>query len=274
MRPLARNRAAALAAVIACGLSAGTAGAPIPSGGMDYPSIWACDQAKFNWYCDEEAISKRPPEQVEQAEKPKTPEEAALEELERLHRELDAKKALAVIDPTPENLRSYIVAQEALMSRASIFSDVWRRVIWQNPDLNYELKRPVNNAAIAAYEKTRKETRSQTLAEINQEWGVFFFFRSDCPYCHRMAPTMRYLTEQYGLSVLPISVDGGGLPDFPSPQQDNGLASMLNVDQVPYLVLGNVKEKRMVPLGSGVLSAEDVVERIYILTSTEAGDLY
>jgi len=39
-------------------------------------------------------------------------------------------------------------------------------------------------------------------------------------------------------------------------------------------VLGNVKDKRLVPLGSGVISAQDVIERIYVLTSTQPGELY
>ena len=87
------------------------------------------------------------------------------------------------------------------------FADVWRRVVWQNPDLNYELKRPVNNAAIAAYTSARKTAEKRTLDDINKEWGLFFFFRSDCPYCHRLAPTLKFLTDTYGITVFPVSVD-------------------------------------------------------------------
>jgi len=38
-------------------------------------------------------------------------------------------------------------------------------------------------------------------------------------------------------------------------------------------VLGNVKTHKMVILGSGVLSLQDFVERIYVLTQTKPGDL-
>ena len=40
------------------------------------------------------------------------------------------------------------------------------------------------------------------------------------------------------------------------------------------MVLANVRDKRLVPLGSGVVSIQDLIERIYILTSTRAGELY
>lgn len=52
------------------------------------------------------------------------------------------------------------------------------------------------------------------------------------------------------------------------------MAARLGIQQVPTLVLGNIRDKRLIPLGSGVISAQDVIERIYILTSTRPGELY
>lgn len=256
--------------------SSGSALATAASGGagIDYPSIWACDRSKFNWYCDLEPETPGPATEPDGPKKPKTREEQALERIESLQKELKAKRALAIVDPTPDNLKAYIAAQEAMMNMGSVFSDVWRRVVWQNPDLNYELKRPVNNAAIATYASARKAAEKRQLSDINKEWGLFFFFRSDCPYCHRLAPTLKFLTDTYGITVLPVSVDGAGLPEYPNPQRDNGLVEKLGIRQVPMLVLGNVKDKRLMPLASGVISAQDVIERIYILTSTQPGELY
>lgn len=78
----------------------------------------------------------------------------------------------------------------------------------------------------------------------------------------------------YGITIFPISLDGGVLPEFPSPARDNGMARALDVKQVPYVALGNIKDRRLIPLGSGVLSVQDIVERIYILTQTQPGELY
>lgn len=239
---------------------------PTATAGLDYPTAWLCDQSKFNWYCDVD------PEQ--QSSRPKTREEEAVERLEAWQKDLKAKRALSILEPTPENVKAYIEAQELLTQTASLYSDVWRRVVWQNPDLNYELKRPANNAAIATYTSTRKSEERRTLDEVTREWGIFFFFRSDCPYCHRLSPTLKFLSENYGITVFPVSVDGGVLPEYPNPQRDNGMVQKLGIRQVPMLVLGNVKDKRLIPLSSGVISAQDVMERIYILTSTSPGELY
>jgi conjugal transfer pilus assembly protein TraF len=201
-------------------------------------------------------------------------EDEAVAALKALREDAERKRALAIIKPTPENLKRYIVAQEALMDRASVFSDVWRRVIWANPELNYQLRNPSNNAAIQVRDTQRARKASETLAGLAGEWGIFFFFRSDCPYCHRLAPTLKWLSEQYGIAVFPISLDGGGLPEFPQPSRDNGMAAALGVSVVPLVVLGNVKDRRLLPIGSGVLSAQEIVERIYILTQTRPGELY
>lgn len=239
--------------------------------GIDYESVWQCNQAKFNWYCDIEEKPKPKPKKKESGAKKK---ESALERLERLRKNLDEARAKAILEPTPENVATYIRMQNEVGQIASVFSDTWRRVIWQNPELNYELKRPVNNAGIDAYNRERWKAQMRVLEEIKKDWGIFFIFRGDCPYCHRMAPTMKMLTEMYGVTVFPVSVDGGSLPEYPNPARNNGMVERLGVTHVPMLVLANVRDKRLIPIGSGVISMQDIIDRIYILTSTKPGELY
>jgi conjugal transfer pilus assembly protein TraF len=71
--------------------------------GIDYQSVWACHgQEKFNWYCEEEVKQKDDaPETLR-----KTKEEKAVEELDKIRKDLDAKRALSVVHPTPENIKS------------------------------------------------------------------------------------------------------------------------------------------------------------------------
>lgn len=246
---------------------------PAPSDGLNYQSAFTCgDKSKFNWYCDDS-------EQPKQTKKPmaeKDKEQAAIAEMESINKDLKAKRDLAILEPTPENVKNYIEAQEAVMNRASTFSDVWRRVVWQNPDVNYELKRPANNAAIKTYNDLHKANEIQTIANFNKDgWGLFFFFRSDCPYCHRMAPMLKMFSDNYGMAILPISEDGGGLPEFPHPQIDkSGVAGQLGLDVVPAIVLGNIKTHKMIPISSGMISAEDILQRVYVLTQTTPGESY
>lgn len=240
--------------------------------GIDYPSAWYCDQSKFIWYCD--IAPEDHPEQPEESKESITSQEEAIQKLEALQKELKGRRALAILEPTPENVAAYIDLQNHSMEMASVFSDVWRRVIWQTPALNYELKRPVNNAAIDVHRQTSRVARMQTLEAIGKDWGIFFFFRSDCPYCHVMSETLAWLSQAHGITIFPVSLDGTGLPRYPNPHRDNGLAVRLGVEEVPLMVLGNVRDKRMIPLGSGVISSQEMIERIHILTATRPGDSY
>ena len=242
---------------------------------MDYESSWHCDRAKFNWYCDLGDLDETREPQAATPQKTETdPADQAMKRLEALQQRLKALRAQAILEPTPHNVASYIRLQNDVTQQAATFSDVWRRVIWQNPELNYELKRPVNNAGIETYQRARWKAQSKTLETIRQDWGIFFFFRADCPFCERMAATLRLLSDLHGLSVFPVSVDGSSLPEYPGAARDNGLVERLGVAAVPMMVLANVRDKRLVPLGSGVVSIQDLIERIYILTSTRAGELY
>jgi conjugal transfer pilus assembly protein TraF len=239
----------------------------------DYPSAWQCDRTKFIWYCEvDELDDEETPYAV--AEHTRMREMEAIEQLEALQQELKGKRALAIIDPTPENVAAYIELQNASMNQASVFSDVWRRVVWQTPALNYELHRPVNNAGIEVQRQVHQTAVTQKLNEISREWGIFFFFRSGCPYCHVMSSTLKVISDMHGITIFPISLDGSGLPEYPNPSTDNGMAKQLNVQEVPMMVLGNVKTRNMVALGSGVISSQEMIERMYILTATQPGELY
>lgn len=242
---------------------------------IEYSSAWSCNgKLRFNWYCDDE---EEKPQQIiegkQEKSKQKTPEEQALEELTRLQKELEAKRALAVLYPTPENVKTYIAAQQQVIERSALFTDVWRRVLWQSPELGFDIKDPMNNSAIMVKKQERDRKEQQTMIEIAKEWGLFFFFRSDCPFCKHMVPTLQWIMRNYDMTILPVSLDGSTIEGLPPAVRNNGIAERLGVDVVPLYVLGNVKTGKLIIVGSGVLSLHEIVGRIYVLTQTQPGDL-
>lgn len=243
---------------------------------LGYSSEWKCNgQRKFFWYCNEEPkqIDGPQKEAPKQSKKAETPEEIALRELEQIRKNLEAKLALAVINPTPENIKAYMAAQRIEIERAAYFADVWRRVLWQNAELNFELKNPMNNSAIRVKNYERNKNERDTMVEMAKEWGLFFFFKKDCPYCEHMVPTLQWLANSYDMTILPVSMDGSSIEGLPPSVTNNGIAEKLGVDYVPLYALGNTKTGEILIVGSGVLSLQDFIERIYVLTQTKPGDL-
>jgi len=250
-------------------------GRDYPSG-IGYSSEWKCDgQGKFSWYCDEgqKQTDGQASESPQKQKKQETREEIAVRELEQIRKDLDAKRALAVVHPTPENIKAYMAAQQVEIERAAYFADVWRRVLWQNAELNLGMKDPMNNSAIKVKNRERDKVETDTMTALAKEWGMFFFFKGDCPYCKHMVPALQWLTRSYDMTILPVSMDGSSIEGLPPAVQDNGLSRKLGVEVVPLFALGNVKTGKMLVIGSGVLSLQDFVERIYVLTQTKPGDL-
>ena len=54
-----------------------------------------------------------------------------------MRHELEESRATAILEPTPENVAAYLYLQQVSLQRASTFSDVFRRVVWSTPELDY-----------------------------------------------------------------------------------------------------------------------------------------
>lgn len=263
IRPLARVALAAL--VLSCVSS-------FAQGGWWNQSIWSNPDRGAVWYPPEKTPEKEPEAPVATpAAPPSRP--AELEAFEEVQKRLDEARRIAIMTPTEANIRSYIELQEAHMQRASVFADTWQRVLWANPELKYD-GRPTNATAIASFDANYSQQVRSSLTKLSTTHGLYFFFRSDCPYCHAMAPTLRLFEQTHGIRVIAISLDGGTLPQFPNAITDKGQAQTLGVKSVPAFYLASPQQKTVYPLGAGVLSLDTLTDRIYTQAFTLPGQKF
>jgi conjugal transfer pilus assembly protein TraF len=263
-------------------VDAKTTGLDYAAGSLRYDSVWTCDQPKSNWYCDEEAKTEPPqaPQKPVVKAKPVEPprpktdriELKDLETAEQLRAELKRREDVAVMKPTPENIKDYLDAWQLTQNTAAKFADSWQRVVWQNPQYDYSLKHPTNNAALNIAKQQKEQTRSQALAELSKHHGLIFFFRSDCTYCHTMSSTLRVISERFGMEVLPVSIDGQGMPQYPNFVDGRGIAAQWGVEVVPAVFIASKDTKEHAPIGFGVMSFSELTDRIFVLTNTKVGD--
>jgi conjugal transfer pilus assembly protein TraF len=235
-------------------------------------SAWENPDRSYQWYPPERVA---PPATDSPLTPPPPPPRKSIRELtttKDIREELDRLKDEAVINPTKENVRTYLEAQQYVMGKGSTFADMARRVVWETAELDYSLRRPTNALAIDAFKSSRRDTRDQAIARLARESGLFFFFRGDCPYCHQLAPILKYLQDVHGIEVFPVSLDGRRMPQFPHAYPDNGISRVLEVAQVPALFLSSKLERRVQPIGYGVLAADEILERMYVLTQTKPGE--
>lgn len=186
---------------------------------------------------------------------------------------LDELKARAILEPTTRNVQAYISYQREQLDRASDFADVWRRAIWQNPELDYTLQRPINALGKKTWTTQRTAQRDAALAAISQRYGVFYFYSSGCAACEVFSPIIRGVSDRFGMTVMAVSIDGGPNAAFPDYLIDTGQFQAMGMagKQVPALVLFDTVTKQPMPIGYGVMAADDVMDRIFTLTNTEPG---
>ena len=233
-----------------------------------------CDSWR-GWHFYEDPESEPAPRKNDPPPKPSVEQPPAkapeLVQLERMRKQLEEYRGIAIINPTEANVRRYMQLEAKVYAQASRFSEVAQRVGWSSPEFDPTIQgRPVNARALEVFERGQFEARSRAAFALARDHVLLFFFRSDCPYCHAFAPILESFQAHYGIKVVAFSIDGGGLAEFPDFRRDNGIARTLNVTQVPALFIAQPFAGKITALGYGVLSDGDLLERIAAVTAPGA----
>nr|WP_246162630.1 conjugal transfer protein TraF [Sphingorhabdus lacus] len=266
----------ARAGMIALAITAfSTQSAVAQTGATDAPAendAFYCEERKLGYwfYC----TRPKPTPKSETAAPVPIPD--AVTRMEAITAELRELKARAILEPTPANVTAYVRFQREQLDRASLFSDVWQRAIWQDPDLDYTLQRPVSTLAKRQWQDSRATERNGVMAGLSARYGLFYFFAQSCGACEVMAPIVRSVTGTWGITVRAISTDGGPSRHFPNYIVETNQRAKMGLEPkvTPAVVLWDALKGRPIPIGYGVMSADELQDRIYLLTQKEAGHDY
>ena len=235
---------------------------PVPDPAETATVYWQQHRDGWFWYRDPPPPKARPV--PKKPVNPTRPRE--LGDFEAMQQRLETLKRVAVMNPTDDNLMTYMRFQRMVMDRSQVFADRWQRLVWREPGLDYASDgRPTNTLAIAAFDQRQSEQDRAAVRQLATTHGLVFVFRSDCPFCHRFAPILKRFAQQHGLAVLAVSLDGGTLPEYPDARPDNGVAARLNARAVPALYLTQPSRREFRPVGFGMMSNTDLLERIAAL---------
>lgn len=238
----------------------------------DAPDDFYCGERKLGqwFYCTKPKPADSAPREAPESQA------SAAERVAAITKQLDELKARAILEPTEANVIAYVRFQREQLDRASTFSDTWQRALWQNPDLDYTLQRPVSTVGKRLWLDNRKADRDAVLTNLGQRYGLFYFYSQSCGACEVFAPILRSVTDSHRMSVMAVSMDGGPSKDFPNYVVDSGQRSRMGVpgNETPALVLFDTQTRRTIPVGYGVLSADEIMDRIFMLTNTKVGSDY
>ncbi len=240
---------------------------------------WSDPDRGFNWYPPDAPVKK--PEPLKKAEPPKPKENMDIRKAKsvpEIRKIAEKLRDEAIMYPTEANILAYLDANNFIMNKGSFFTDMSQRVTWKNPEVDYNNRNPNANFAQVSIQQTQAREDDALMKSLAKTHGFIFFFRGDCQYCHIQAPIMKMLRDQYKIEILAVSGDGGPMEGFPDAKPDNGISMMVSYGKgiavYPSTYLISKDQKEVVPIGSGILAMDEIVNRVRILTTTQPGTRY
>jgi conjugal transfer pilus assembly protein TraF len=207
--------------------------------------------------------------QLEEKAKKNIPTLSPLERLKQYQEKLETAKAEAVLNPTPQNVLNYQRLQYETMEKSDLFADVWMRNVYAHPEIDHTRKSPISQKARHIYLRQREEERERKILSLSKEYGLFLFFKNNCPYCDAFAPIVKRFSVKYGWEILAVSEFGEKNELFERNVRDNGLAEAWKVNTYPSLFAVNPRTGRVIPVAVGMISVEEMEERIAVLSEEE-----
>lgn len=237
-----------------------------------------CYENNLGWkfYCDDEEEKEENIEQTPQQEKQQKTE-SYRDKINRIREQVEETKAKAILEPTEENVKNYMYLQQKVVNQASFFSDVWRRILWSTPELDYTQQRPVSSIGKNVWQSDRENKILNTLKNINKRYGLFFIYSSGCGFCQKYSQILYDLKKEYKVEIRGISVDGVFLPQWETNSFINtGQLEELGIDYstVPVTVLYDNLTNNIILVGYGLMTQDELMGRIYVLTQTKVGEDY
>lgn len=180
-----------------------------------------------------------------------------------LREKLPEYRDRALEDPSPENVRAYYYLQRYAMDVAQRFALVAQKVVLADPSLDENTRRPISTYGAHVFDEVARDNLTLVASKITSMAGVWYFYRSDCPYCRAQNPVLERLQRRIGLAVLPIALDDRAMPEgaFSRFVSNRGHAQQLGVTQTPTLYLVR-KPNEFVLLSEGLVTDDGLLERI------------
>jgi conjugal transfer pilus assembly protein TraF len=216
------------------------------------PCAVAAPARGWFWYQDPppppppkpKTVASTPAPAPKPAPKPQAPEpkKPAVLSVQWLKEHMEEARIKAIDNPTTENVGAYLALQKIMFDKAQNFAEAGQRALREYPALNPGTFVPIDAASLRNFDAYRQQVRPVALKAITQKAGIWFFFDSTCAFCVQEAQQLGTLEKSVpGLAVLPISVDGKGLPGYDGPKnywvKDTGQAARLGVKLFPTVAL-------------------------------------
>lgn len=244
--------------------------------------VWRDPERPFLFYGngrDEEEKAKEKPReksQVSEKEKKAQPPQSleTLTTLEALQAEVKARLSRAVMNPTEENMRSYLEANAFLIEKAGVFAESWRATLLQNPAYDWTAQHPTVNFASTELSRLAARRVTEAVSTMASDWGLIFF-GDDSELTRLMLPLVEDFSDRHGFETLYVSMVPAN-PLMPEARLDRGQASRIagGLKLFPALVLVHRNDRKLENArlaATGVVDIAELGRRLVRLAQADSG---
>lgn len=165
-----------------------------------------------------------------------------------------------------QSVKKYLLVHQETLRRSERFSSVWQELIWTDPAFDHPDRMPTGTFAQAIYEQETASQRAATLTTLRHSLSLLLVVAPQCPSCEGQWKILKDWSEDSGFAVRPIAKEmitlGDGTIALPYP----AVIERLSIKQLPSLYLVEPATGYLTRLGSGLLTQDQINERILTLT--------
>ncbi|MFM2607287.1 type-F conjugative transfer system pilin assembly thiol-disulfide isomerase TrbB [Vibrio chagasii] len=116
---------------------------------------------------------------------------------------------------------------------------------------------------------------SPAYAAMQDHYAMVFFYRSDCPYCHKFAPKFKTFTQREQLQTYVFALDNKPIAQYPVPIPATPEISQLFFENprnitVPATFLININSRKFVKVSIGDVTYEELEQSVKGILSDKA----
>jgi conjugal transfer pilus assembly protein TraF len=185
------------------------------------------------------------------------------ERLEEQKNDLENKLAEAILEPSEENMKSYMLAQQKVVEQSSIFASAWTQQLLASPSLDNTIKNPTTQYGIQASKTKLFELKKEAITNLSKSHGLFFFFEGKDVVSQQLSYVVSLFQKIYGWDVMPISVDHTPAPAFKDFKNDEGITDHLGVDVFPSIFAVEPSREEIIPIAFGAISLDQLEDRVF-----------
>ena len=169
----------------------------------------------------------------------------------------------SILMPTVQNITQEKKIAKLYMDVADRYQQRATTVIAHDVELNYILKHPTDHEARRIHDQTIDRQQGLKLERLAKTHGLFFFYAGNCNHSRLFASTIKQFALKYGFEIIPITIDGNMLAEFPNSRLDQGQAKNLKITSVPAVFAINPSNNTApILVGFGNISVNELASNL------------